>query len=84
MGFFKQVTGLIEASLTTSAFSLFCLFGWFFYYISVFQFIWKCFAQSNYQMHNFEQKMVASFAMNLEFSYCVLIKAFKTILAFYL
>lgn len=35
-------------------------------------------------MHNFEQKVVASFAMNLEFSYSVLIKTFKTILGFFL
>lgn len=53
---------------------------YFLNYISVFQFIWK-YVLYNYQMHNFEQKMVASFAMNLEISYSVFIKAFKTILA---
>lgn len=33
-------------------------------------------------MHNFEQKMVSSFAMNLEVSYSAFIKSFKTILDF--
>lgn len=67
--FLKQVTGLIEASLATSAFSLlfFSFVCFFFNYISVFQFIQK-YILHDYQIHNFELKMVASFAMNLKFS----------------
>lgn len=58
----KKITELTEASLLHSIFFFAIVFN-----NCAFKFTWK-YALLNYQKHNFDQQMVASFAINLESS----------------